>query len=142
MSEPAGVPDGPVVLFDGVCNLCTGVVQFVIPRDEAGRIHFAALQSAPGQALLERHDLPTSDFDSFVLVDDGECYTKSAAALRLAGYLDGPLSWLSALKVVPRPVRDAVYDVVADYRYRVFGRTDQCMMPTPDVESRFLDGPQ
>jgi predicted DCC family thiol-disulfide oxidoreductase YuxK len=142
MSDHADVPDGPVVLFDGVCNLCNGVVRFVVPRDEAGRVKFAALQSDAGQALLRAFDLPTSDFDSFVLVDDGECYTKSAAALRLASYLDGPVSWLSALRVVPRPLRDAVYDLVAAYRYRVFGRKDQCMMPTPDIEARFLEDPR
>jgi len=140
MSDLADAPDGPVVLFDGVCNLCTGVVRFVVPRDEAGRVRFAALQSEPGQELLAACGLPTSDFDSLVLVDDGEYYTKSAAALRLAGYLDGPVSLLAWLRAVPRPLRDAVYDAVADHRYRVFGRKDRCMMPTPDVEERFLDG--
>jgi predicted DCC family thiol-disulfide oxidoreductase YuxK len=141
MSDHAQVPEGPVVLFDGVCNLCNGVVRFVVPRDEAGQVRFAALQSDAGQALLRAFDLPTGDFDSFVLVDDGEYYTKSAAALRLASYLDGPVSWLAAFGVLPRPVRDAVYDLVAAHRYRVFGRKEQCMVPTPDLEARFLEDP-
>lgn len=85
-----GIPDGkPIILFDGVCNLCTGVVQFVIPRDPEGTFHFAPLQSEAGQELLERFDLPTDDFESFILAEGGEYHTKSTAALRIAKRLGG-----------------------------------------------------
>jgi predicted DCC family thiol-disulfide oxidoreductase YuxK len=129
---------GPIVLFDGVCNLCSGVVRFLVPRDPDGVLRFASLQSPVGQALLERFDLPTEAFDSFVLVDGEDCHTKSAAALRVARRLDAPWSWLWTARVVPRPLRDAVYDLVAATRYDVFGRTDRCMVPEPGVRERFL----
>lgn len=131
---------GPILLFDGVCNLCSGVVRFVAPRDPNADLRFASLQSEVGQALLDRFDLPTAAFDSFVLVEGGDCYTKSTAALRTAAYLRAPWSALAALRVVPRPLRDAVYDLVAASRYRVFGRKEQCLMPTPAVSERFVDG--
>lgn len=129
----------PIILFDGVCNLCNGLVRFLIRRDPDGRFRFAPLQSDVGQELLERFDLPTDTLETFVLVEDGECYTKSTAALRTARHLGGVYALLSYLRFVPRPLRDAVYDLVAASRYRVFGRKDRCMIPSPDVEDRFLD---
>lgn len=134
-----GSGEHPVLLFDGVCTLCNGVVRFIIPRDAEGRLRFAPLQSEAGQALLERVGLPASGVDSVVLVEGREYYTKSDAALRVARYLEDPYAWLSALRIVPRPVRDRVYDAVAASRYELFGRREQCMVPPPDAESRFLD---
>lgn len=131
---------GPIVLFDGVCNLCSGVVRFVVPRDSTGDLRFASLQSPVGQALLRRFDRPTDEFGSVVLVEGEDCYTKSTAALRVAHYLDAPWSWLWATRIVPRFLRDAVYDLVAATRYDVFGRTDRCTIPAPGVRERFLDG--
>lgn len=131
---------GPILLFDGVCNLCSGVVRFVVPRDPDADLRFASLQSGVGQALLDRFDLSTAAFDSFVLVEGDDCYTTSTAALRTATYLRPPWSALAALRVVPRPLRDAAYDLVATSRYRVFGRKEQCLMPTPAVRERFVDG--
>lgn len=134
------IPDEkPVVLFDGVCNLCTGAVQFIIERDPTGVFRFASLQSEAGQELLARFDLPTDDFDSFVLVEGNDYYTKSSAALRVAKRLGGAYALLYPFRFVPRVIRDGVYDLVADHRYQVFGRKEQCMMPTPELESRFLD---
>jgi len=132
-------PDGPVVLFDGVCNFCSGVVRFLAPRDD-GELRFASLQSAVGQALLCEHDLPTDDFDSFVLVENGEASARSTAALRVCRHLRFPWSALAAFLVVPRPIRDRVYDVVAANRYDWFGRKDQCMLPTAELRERFLGG--
>lgn len=131
---------GPILLFDGVCTLCSGVIRFVVPRDPSADLRFASLQSDVGQALLDRFDLPTTEFDSFVLVEGDDCYTKSTAALRTAASLRSPWSALAALRVVPRPLRDAVYDLVAASRYRVFGRKEQCLVPTPAVRERFVDG--
>jgi len=130
--------DHPVLLFDGVCNLCNGVVQFIIPRDPEGRIHFAPLQSAAAKALLSGQGLPPSDLDSVVLVADGEVYRKSDAVIRVAELLGWPYRAVAAGRAVPESVRDALYDVVAANRYDVFGRKDQCMLPDDDVSDRFL----
>jgi len=128
----------PVVLFDGVCNLCSGSVQFLIEHDPEAKLRFAPLQSAVARELLEGVGLHDYDFDSIVLVEGEEYYTKSTAALRIARRLDRPWSLLWTLRYVPRVLRDAVYDVVASSRYAVFGKKDRCMVPTPDVRDRFL----
>ncbi|SHH52857.1 thiol-disulfide oxidoreductase DCC family protein [Halobaculum gomorrense] len=129
----------PVVLFDGVCNLCHGAVRFLVRHDDAGVFRFAPLDSPVGQALLERHGLPMTDHDSVVLVDDAGTHTKSTAALRIARRLDGPWQSLWALRVVPCRLRDAAYDLVAAYRYGVFGKTDACEVPDPEVSARFAE---
>ncbi|MFW5923957.1 MAG: thiol-disulfide oxidoreductase DCC family protein [archaeon] len=130
--------DDPVVLFDGVCNLCNGVVQFVIPRDPHGRLRFAPLQSEPGQDLLRHHDLATDDFDTIVLVEGDQTFTKSDAVLRIAEVLGWPYSLARVGRLLPATVRDWIYDVVADNRYDWFGRKNQCMVPDEGVRDRFL----
>jgi predicted DCC family thiol-disulfide oxidoreductase YuxK len=127
-----------VILFDGVCNLCNGFVQFVIARDPAGRFQFAALQSDSARRLLARLDGFSGVRDSVVLVDGGRVYTRSSAVLRIARGLRFPWPLARALIVVPRPLRDWVYDLVARHRYRWFGRKDVCMMPTTEMRARFL----
>jgi len=128
----------PVVLFDGACNLCNGFVQFLISRDPAGYFRFASLQSAEGQALLAQHGLPTpTEPESIVLIENGRAYTHSQAVLRMARHLPG-WRWLSAFRVVPRFLRDAVYRWVARNRYRWFGRQESCWLPTPELKARFL----
>lgn len=129
----------PVLLFDGVCNLCTGSVQWIVEHDTEGQFRFASLQSDAGQALLEAYGLPTDDFDSFVLLEGEEYYTKSTAALRVARRLGLPYSLLTPFVAVPAFLRNRVYDLVAEHRYRIFGKRDSCMVPTPDVEDRFLE---
>jgi len=136
-SDPPG-GDHPVLLFDGVCNLCNGVVQFIIPRDPDGVIRFAPLQSAAGKALLSGQGLPPGDLDSVVLVEDGEVYRKSAAVIRVAELLGWPYRAAAVGRAVPASIRDALYDVVAATRYDVFGRKDQCMRPEESVSDRFL----
>jgi predicted DCC family thiol-disulfide oxidoreductase YuxK len=128
-----------VVLFDGVCNLCNGAVQFIINRDRQGRFSFASLQSAAAQAHLRQFGLSTEAFDTFVLVEGGKAYTRSTAALRIARRLPGAWKLLYALVMVPRPVRDWAYGLVARNRYRLFGRRDACMVPTPELKARFLE---
>lgn len=129
--------DRPVLLFDGVCNLCNGVVRFVVRFDAEAEFLFAPLQSDVGQALLERHGLPTDDFDSFVLVENGEYATKSTAALRVVRRLDGPWPLAAPLISLPESLRNRVYDLVADYRYRLFGKKDECPVPEPEIRERF-----
>lgn len=135
-----------VLLYDGVCGLCSRIVSFLLPRDRAGRIHFAALQGALAAELLRRHGLAPDEGDpqSIVLVQspgrpDERLFFRSAAALRIARLLPGLWPALAVLTVVPRVVRDWVYDRVAASRYRVFGRLDACTLPSPENRARFLD---
>ncbi|WP_435063287.1 thiol-disulfide oxidoreductase DCC family protein [Halobaculum sp. EA56] len=129
----------PVVLFDGVCNLCHGAIRFLVRHDEHGAFRFAPLDSPVGRALLEEHGLPTEDHDSFVLVDADGVHRKSTAALRVARLLDSPWNLAWAFRVVPRRLRDAAYDLVAEYRYYVFGKKDACEVPEPEIRERFLE---
>jgi predicted DCC family thiol-disulfide oxidoreductase YuxK len=129
---------GPLVLFDGVCNLCSGFVAFYIPRDREGQLRFAAMQSETGQALLRRLGLPLTEFESFLYLEAGQVYGRSDGFLRLVRRLRWPWPWLAIARLVPRPVRDWLYDRIARNRYRLFGRRDQCMMPRSDIADRFL----
>lgn len=128
-----------VVLFDGVCSLCDRFVQFVIARDPAGRFRFGALQSAAARDLLASHAVPDSFPDSMALIEDGRLFIRSSAALRIARRLTFPWPLAYALIMVPRPIRDWFYDRVAQHRYRWFGQRSQCLVPTPELRSRFLD---
>ncbi|KIL42368.1 hypothetical protein SD70_02220 [Gordoniibacillus kamchatkensis] len=128
-----------IVLFDGVCPMCSFIVRFVYARDPHARLLFAPLQSAAGQALLRRFGLPADSMDTFVLVESSCAYTRSTAALRLVRKLRGPWPLLYAGIAVPRPLRDAVYSFVAKRRYRWFGRSDACMVPAPGLRQRFLE---
>jgi predicted DCC family thiol-disulfide oxidoreductase YuxK len=137
--KAAAAAEGPVVLYDGVCGLCDRSVQLILRNDRRGRFRFAALQSAAGAALLRKHGLPPAALDSVVLVEGGRAWRKSAAALRIARRMDAPWPLLWPLLVVPRPVADFFYDLVAKNRYRIFGKLDACMIPPPEVRARFLD---
>lgn len=135
-----GVPThDPVVLFDGVCPLCNGAVQFILRRDGRNQFRFAPLQSQFGHQFLSTQGLPSDTFDTLVLVEGPRYFTKSTAALRIARRLDGLWPLLSVLAVVPVQARDHVYDFVAAHRYRWFGRYDTCMVPRPTWSNRFLD---
>ncbi len=131
-----------VILFDGVCNLCNSSVNFIIDRDRAGRFKFAALQSDEAVAYLGITDsLGANDpalLQSVVLYENGRLYTKSTAALRIARHLDGGWPLFYGFIVVPRPIRDAAYDIIARNRYRWFGECDACRLPTPALKQRFL----
>ncbi|NNE30473.1 MAG: thiol-disulfide oxidoreductase DCC family protein [Saprospiraceae bacterium] len=129
----------PVLLFDGVCNLCNGFVQFVIERDPKAKFHFAALQSDPGKKLLSEQDQELGGLDTVILVQKGKVYTKSDVALRVSQGLSGLWPLLQIFFIVPKFIRDPLYDWVAKNRYRWFGKMEQCMIPTPELSSRFLD---
>ncbi|GAB2767342.1 putative DCC family thiol-disulfide oxidoreductase YuxK [Hymenobacter luteus] len=128
------------ILFDGVCNLCNGFVQFVIEHDAAGRFRFASLQSGVGQELLRSHGLlPQQEPDSVVLLEGGRAYTHSAAALGVLRGLGGLWGVVGTVgQLFPRFLRDAVYRLVARNRYRWFGRQEACWLPTPELKARFL----
>ncbi|MDY6779996.1 MAG: thiol-disulfide oxidoreductase DCC family protein [Halobacteria archaeon] len=138
----------PVVLFDGVCNLCNGFVQFLIRNDPNKRLRFAPLQSDVAERLLrgcegeDGSDVDLDSLDTVVLIDSGDCYVKSDAALRVAKYVGLPYRLLYPFRFVPRFVRDFVYDFVANHRYGWFGKRESCMAPTPDVSERFLVQPE
>ena len=132
-------PDRPVVLFDGVCNLCNQTVQFIIDRDPTSRFRFAALQSETAAALLAPFGRqPPEEPQSILLLSEGRLYESSTAVLRIAAGLRRPWAWLGWLRVVPRPLRDALYRCVARSRYRWFGRSESCRLPTPELRARFL----
>ena len=131
--------EGPVILFDGVCNLCNGAVQYVIRHDRHAIFKFASLQSDSGQQLLHKYHLPQSNFNSFVLIEDDKAYTRSTAALKVAAKLSGIVKLLYGFIIVPAFIRDAVYNFIARNRYKWFGKKDTCMIPTPALKSRFLN---
>ena len=129
----------PLVLFDGVCNLCNGFVQFVIERDPAARFQFGALQSDAAQRLLASAGWSSPETpETVVLLEDGRVFTRSTAALRIVRRLSFPWPLAYGFILIPRPLRDAIYDSIARRRYRWFGRREQCMMPTPGLRRRFL----
>ncbi|MBT6488856.1 MAG: thiol-disulfide oxidoreductase DCC family protein [Deltaproteobacteria bacterium] len=130
-------PEKPVILFDGVCNLCNSSVNFVIDRDPQGTIYFAPLQSEYARKLLEKHQIGM-ELNTIVLLEDGKVYDRSTAALRIARLLNGPWPLLYASIVMPRFIRDGVYRWIARNRYRWFGKTQACRVPTPELQARFL----
>jgi predicted DCC family thiol-disulfide oxidoreductase YuxK len=127
-----------LILFDGICYLCTGSVRFVIAHDPGARFSFASLQSAAGQEVLSRFDLPLAGFDSFIYIREGRVYQRSTAALRVARDIGGVWGMLFLFIIIPRPLRDWLYDLVAKNRYSLFGKRDTCMLPTPELQKRFL----
>jgi predicted DCC family thiol-disulfide oxidoreductase YuxK len=135
----ATLEDGPVLFFDGVCNLCSGVVRFVIERDDDERIRFASLQSDAGRVVRERLGLPDGDLETVVLVEGSKAYTRSAAVIRVGELLGGVYGLAGVGWLVPERLRDRLYDAVAERRYDWFGRKDRCMVPTPERRSRFVE---
>jgi predicted DCC family thiol-disulfide oxidoreductase YuxK len=127
-----------LLIFDGVCNLCVHSVKFILAHESDARLRFVPLQSRAGMRMMQRHGFSPEDVKTFVLVAGGKPYVKSDAAIRVAAFLRGPWKVLGAIRVFPRPVRDWVYDVVARNRYRWFGRTESCMVPTPELRARFI----
>jgi predicted DCC family thiol-disulfide oxidoreductase YuxK len=130
--------EGPLVLFDGVCNLCSFSVRFLAPRDRTGRLRFAPIQSATGQAVLERHGLPLQNWDSFVFLDNGRAYLKSEAFFQATRFMRWPWTLLGIGRALPRPLADWLYDRIARNRYVLFGRKSHCMIPSPELRAKFL----
>ncbi|MCA9300495.1 MAG: thiol-disulfide oxidoreductase DCC family protein [Phycisphaerales bacterium] len=129
----------PVVLFDGVCTLCNSAVRFIIRHDRAGRFRFASLQSHAAARLLEGREGMSPPPDSMIVIDGEGIHTRSDAALRVARGLAWPWCWVGLGRCLPRWCRDPVYAFIARHRYRWFGRSETCMVPTDDVRGRFLD---
>lgn len=132
--------EGPIILFDGVCNLCQRSVQFVIRNDRAARYRFASLQSSAAARVLGERDNRHDSLSSVLLIDEGSVYRKSRAALRILRGLDAPWPLLYYLFFwVPALIADPVYDFIGNRRYRWFGRKRSCWVPDPNIRRRFLD---
>jgi predicted DCC family thiol-disulfide oxidoreductase YuxK len=140
LQPPLGTPRA-ILLFDGVCNLCNGFVNFVLDHDSEGEILMGALQSEAARPYLQAFDMDPEALGTVVLIENGQPYTRSTAALRVLRRLDAPWPLLYAFIAVPRPLRDWVYDRIAANRYQWFGKRDQCRMPTPELKARFLEDP-
>lgn len=132
-------PNTNIILFDGVCNLCSASVQFIIKRDPKSVFQFAALQSTTGQQLLDHFHIDKNKLHSIILVRGNYFYQRSDAALEIARKLRGVWPLLYTFKILPRFMRDAVYDWISSRRYRFFGKQEACWIPTPDLKSRFID---
>ncbi len=128
----------PILLFDGVCNLCNASVQWVLKRDPKGQFRFAALQSEAGQQILHQQGLSSEHFDTVVLALGDRIFLRSDAPLEIVRRLGGLWGLLYFFKIFPRPFRDAIYNFVARNRYRWFGRREECMLPRPEWKERFL----
>lgn len=127
-----------IIFFDGVCNLCTGSVKFVIQRDRKDRFRFAALQSDIAQQYLGPFGLSLSELSSIILFENGKVYQRSTAALRITRYLSGAWPLLYGLLIVPAFIRDYVYNQIAKRRYSIWGREESCMVPTAELKAKFL----
>ena len=131
--------DKPIVLFDGVCNLCNSAVQFIIRHDKKNTFMFTSLQSDTGKKLLAQYDLPLNELNSFILIENNKAYTRSSGALRVIKKLKGLWPLLYGFIIVPKFIRDGVYNWVGRNRYKWFGKQDACMIPTPELKARFLN---
>jgi predicted DCC family thiol-disulfide oxidoreductase YuxK len=127
-----------IILFDGICNLCNNSVRFIIERDPKREFKFASLQSEAGMLYKEKHQIPES-IDSIVLIMDGKVYLESNAALHIASRLKGPWKMFRIFLGIPEPVRDRVYKWVAKNRYKWFGKSESCMIPSKGNRDRFLE---
>jgi predicted DCC family thiol-disulfide oxidoreductase YuxK len=128
-----------IILFDGVCNLCSGSVQFIIKRDPEAYFKFASLQSDFGQQQLQKFGLSQTSFHSIILIRGEKFYQRSDAALEIVRKLPGAWPVLYGFKILPRFLRDAVYNLIGSNRYKIFGKKDACWIPTPELKSRFKD---
>jgi predicted DCC family thiol-disulfide oxidoreductase YuxK len=129
----------PVLLFDGVCNLCNSSVQFILKHEKNEQLNFAAIQSEAGDRLLKSYNFDPNQTDSVILIKDNKVYTASDAVLTLTQFLKFPFSLGKLLLVVPNPIRDFFYKKIARNRYKWFGKRESCMIPTPQLRRRFLE---
>jgi predicted DCC family thiol-disulfide oxidoreductase YuxK len=134
------MPDKAIIFFDGVCNLCNGFVNFIIPRDQKNRFQFSSLQSAKAQSILhDHHYYFIDDISTVILLEDGKLFTQSTAVLKIARKMSGLWPLFYAFIIIPKPIRDFFYKRIANNRYRLFGKRDSCRMPSPELKSKFLE---
>lgn len=136
MPEPA---QQPLILFDGICRFCHASVQFVIKRDNSNRFWFCPLQSSRGQQLAKQFGIENIDLTSMILIENNSVYRKSSAALRIARQLKMPWPLLYVFILVPKFLRNAVYDFIGNHRYQWFGKFETCWIPDDETRERFLE---
>lgn len=139
MGTPSPI-EHSIVLFDGICNLCSASVQFIIKHDKHSRFRFASLQSAYAMEMLNGFFSGNREIGlySIFLIEGNRIYSRSDAVLRIARRLNGAWPLLSALRIIPRFIRDPIYNLISRNRYRMFGKKDQCMIPTGELKARFI----
>jgi predicted DCC family thiol-disulfide oxidoreductase YuxK len=130
--------DNPIILFDGICNFCNNIVKFVLKRNNKKPVYFASLQSETGKKILQEYGLPMDDMQTIVFIENGKVYTRSSAGLRICRYLRGAWPLCYGLIIIPKFIRDAVYNWIARNRYKWFGKKEECMIPTAEMKNRFL----
>lgn len=128
-----------IIYFDGICNYCNSIVQFIIRRDKSKKFKFAALQSTYGQLFLKKNNFNSTDFDTIIYQEEDKIYIKSDAALRIAWSLCGGWKYFYYLIYLPKFIRNGIYDLIANNRYRIFGKRESCMLPSEDERARFLE---
>ena len=128
-----------IIIFDGICNFCNGSVNFIIARDPEGKFSFAPMQGESAQALMKQHGIENPDLDTFLLIKDGKLYQRTDAALEITKDLTGYWKYFRIFLILPASLRDIFYRVFAKHRYRLFGKREVCMIPTPEVRQRILD---
>ncbi|MFT7035507.1 MAG: putative DCC family thiol-disulfide oxidoreductase YuxK [Cyclobacteriaceae bacterium] len=128
-----------VVFYDGVCNFCNSSVKFIIKHERNDELKFAALQSNLAQKFLTQHNLKLIDFDGIIYIVGDKLCVKSRAAFEIAGFLNAPWHFISIFKYLPKFITDFFYDLIAKNRYKIFGRSDTCIIPSPEIRKRFLD---
>lgn len=131
--------DKKIILFDGVCNLCNSTVNFIIERDKKDVFRFASLQSEIGQKLVSERGLDPVELESVILIEPGIAYyRKSSAAVEIARHLSGGYSYLKYFSILPETLRDGIYNIIANNRYKWFGKEESCSIPTPELTEKFL----
>jgi predicted DCC family thiol-disulfide oxidoreductase YuxK len=129
----------PIVLFDGICNYCNYWVNFAVRRDSKQKLLFTPLQGETAKRLLPQYNISPTALSSVILIDKEKAYTQSTAALRMCRYLDGGWKLLYGLIIIPKPIRDFFYNIIARNRYKWYGKRDECMVPSPELRDRFLE---
>lgn len=131
--------DRYIVIFDGVCNFCNGAVNFIIRRDPNALFSFTPMQSESGKWLIDEHHAPMVGVDTFLLIKNGQCFDRTDAALEICRDLTGFWFLFRIFKILPRSFRDFFYRLFARNRYKLFGRREECMIPSPEVRDRFIE---
>ena len=128
-----------IVIFDGICNFCNGSVNFIIKRDPKGVFSFAPMQSEIAQELMQKHKIEKEELDTFLLFKNGSVYDRSDAALEITRNLTGFWHLFQIFKILPKAIRDGLYNLFARNRYALFGKRDSCMIPAPEIRKRFIE---
>ena len=128
-----------IILFDGVCNVCNGFVNFLIPRDEKDQFQFGSLQSQKVKELLNQYHYDADDLSTVILIENNKLYPQSTAVLKIFRQMNGAWPLMYTFIIIPKPIRDFVYQLIARNRYTLFGRKDSCMVPTPEWQAKFVE---